>query len=104
MMRGARHPRQPMTEEAFLHQLRERPDDAVTMLVYADWLDDEGRADEAEFLRLQTAGAGARRRLTKLADLLPRPWLREVSRPRLEGTCWVGVSEGGFCIYRYLPG
>ena len=40
-------------DSAFLKQLSEQPDDLATLLVYADWLDDNGAADRAEFLRVQ---------------------------------------------------
>src|SRR5262245_2568400 len=41
------------SEEAFLQAIRETPDDDVPRLVYADWLDDHGRADRAELIRVQ---------------------------------------------------
>jgi uncharacterized protein (TIGR02996 family) len=42
-----------MTEEGFLEAIRETPDDDAPRLVYADWLDDHGQADRAEFIRVQ---------------------------------------------------
>jgi uncharacterized protein (TIGR02996 family) len=42
-----------MTREAFLRAVVEQPDDDVLRLVYADWLDDQGDAERAEFIRLQ---------------------------------------------------
>ncbi len=38
---------------AFLQAIREAPDDDVPRLVYADWLEDQGEAARAEFIRLQ---------------------------------------------------
>src|SRR4051812_45143988 len=38
--------------DAFLRAIRDNPDDAHR-LVYADWLDEQGDADRAEFIRLQ---------------------------------------------------
>jgi uncharacterized protein (TIGR02996 family) len=45
-----------MTDEpALLAAIAARPDDDTPRLVYADWLDDHGDADRAEFIRLQCA-------------------------------------------------
>jgi uncharacterized protein (TIGR02996 family) len=46
----------PMTlayANAFLDEIVEQPDDDVPRLVYADWLEERGDADRAEFIRLQ---------------------------------------------------
>jgi uncharacterized protein (TIGR02996 family) len=43
--------------EAFLAAIRKEPDDDVPRLVYADWLEDHGDLDRAEFIRLQVARA-----------------------------------------------
>src|SRR5690348_667092 len=43
-----------MTEdEAFLQDVLAHPDDDTPRLVYADWLDEHGDPDRAEFIRLQ---------------------------------------------------
>jgi uncharacterized protein (TIGR02996 family) len=47
-------------EEAFLQAIAEAPDDDVPRLVCADWLEEHGEGDRAEFIRLQCA--------------LDRPW------------------------------
>ena len=45
-----------MTDEAaLLAAIAARPDDDTPRLVYADWLDDAGADDRAEFIRLQCA-------------------------------------------------
>jgi uncharacterized protein (TIGR02996 family) len=41
------------SETGFLAEIRERPDDDAPRLVYADWLDDHGDSDRAEFVRAQ---------------------------------------------------
>jgi uncharacterized protein (TIGR02996 family) len=41
------------TESGFLSEIRERPGDDAPRLVFADWLDDQGDADRAEFVRAQ---------------------------------------------------
>jgi uncharacterized protein (TIGR02996 family) len=38
---------------AFLRAIKERPDDDVARLVYADWLTEQGDAERGEFIRLQ---------------------------------------------------
>ena len=43
--------------KAFLKALKKNEDDVTTRLVYADWLDEHGDADRAEFIRLQCAAA-----------------------------------------------
>jgi len=101
-------------EAAFLKQLSKQPEDVATVLVYADWLEDHGAADRAEFLRLQQQVLQMRhrqkgfsetsRRLLRLGRKLAPDWLAVVSRPRLSGTCWSGVdSDDGRGVWRYLP-
>ena len=41
-----------MNEAAFLSALHESPNDEVTWLALADWLDEDGQADRAELVRL----------------------------------------------------
>ncbi len=41
------------TDTAFLHAILANPDDDAPRLIYADWLDEQGDADRAEFIRLQ---------------------------------------------------
>jgi uncharacterized protein (TIGR02996 family) len=41
------------SEEAFLRDIIEHPADDAPRLVYADWLEDHGQAERAEFIRLQ---------------------------------------------------
>ena len=38
---------------AFIHSIREAPDDDAPRLVYADWLEDNGDPQRAEFIRVQ---------------------------------------------------
>jgi uncharacterized protein (TIGR02996 family) len=40
-------------EEAFLEAICEEPDNDVPRLVYADWLEEQGRGERAEFIRVQ---------------------------------------------------
>src|SRR5262245_5515961 len=42
-----------MNPEIFLRTIREHPDDDGPRLVYADWLEERGECDRAEFIRVQ---------------------------------------------------
>jgi uncharacterized protein (TIGR02996 family) len=80
-------------ESAFLKALQERPDDEVTRLVYADWLQERGDP-RGEFLRLQCSLAGLtpkdesharhRARLQELARDIDPGWLALVGTPGIE--------------------
>jgi uncharacterized protein (TIGR02996 family) len=71
-------------EQAFLDALKANPADDTTRLVYADWLDEQGEAAKAEYLRLvavlaQTCDDCTREqpevaRLLELAGTLPEEW------------------------------
>jgi uncharacterized protein (TIGR02996 family) len=52
-------------DEAFLEDIAEHPEDDTPRLVYADWLDDQGDLDRAEFIRVQCE-------LARLAEEDPR--------------------------------
>lgn len=45
------------TRAALLAAVRDKPDDDTPRLVYADWCDDNGEAERAEFVRLQVESA-----------------------------------------------
>jgi uncharacterized protein (TIGR02996 family) len=59
-------------DDAFLHAILESPDDDTHRLVYADYLDEQGETDPAEFIRVQVA----------LASLPPDDPRREQLRDR----------------------
>jgi uncharacterized protein (TIGR02996 family) len=42
-----------MSDAGFLRDIVEHPQDDAPRLVYADWLDDHGQSDRAEFIRVQ---------------------------------------------------
>lgn len=90
-------------EVAFIDSLREKPDDAVTRLVYADWLDEqhgEEAALKAAYLRIEARQLEAVKkrkggrpaaeelplafRKTELALRLPDDWLVLVARLPIE--------------------
>jgi uncharacterized protein (TIGR02996 family) len=86
-----------MRDEGFIRAIQENPKDDTTLLVYADWLDEQGDAvsvKRAEFLRVTVEiavskkGRGwkkaRRRRLQELAAKLDTDWLALVSRLKVE--------------------
>jgi uncharacterized protein (TIGR02996 family) len=63
-------------EEALLLTLLDRPHDPAVRLVYADWLEDHGEDDLAEWLRLHTAARPAyRQRLRELRERHRHDWV-----------------------------
>jgi uncharacterized protein (TIGR02996 family) len=80
-----------MTDDAaFIAAIRARPQEDAARLVYADWLEENGRADEADYLRVVHAlttlpeEAPARkklvRRLLAVADGIEEEWRDAVGR------------------------
>ena len=77
-----------LDEASFLQIVETDPADNVTRGVYADWLEETGRADQGEFLRLQLAvrnmplesraSEAARERLRELGRRLDPKWLQTV--------------------------
>ena len=59
-------------EDAFLDDIREHPDDDAPRLIFADWLDDHGETDRAEFIRARVYRARIRGRESPEADELTR--------------------------------
>ena len=75
-----------MNHEAFVNALRADPADEATRLVYADWLEDHGQGERAEFIRLEM-------RLLALPDDHPRrPVMKERRGELLSryGAAWLG--------------
>lgn len=77
-------------EAAFIQTIREHPDDDGPRLVYADWLEEHGQCEKAEFIRVQielaagVADPERRRRLYALEESLlsqhARHWARSVGK------------------------
>jgi uncharacterized protein (TIGR02996 family) len=61
-----------MDEGAFIRMIREHPDDDGPRLVFADWLEEQGDADRAEFIRVQVELAGAGRDQQRATSLKER--------------------------------
>jgi uncharacterized protein (TIGR02996 family) len=88
------------TDEAFLRSILDDPEDDTPRLVYADWLDEQGDADRAEFIRVQVE-------LARLAERDPRrPELqrRERNLIRRHKRAWLGVLPTGVTFLRFRRG
>lgn len=103
-------------EQAFLEDILEHPEDDAPRLIYADWLEENGDPDRAEFIRIrieQAKGPSARAKravtlieanwdrwvkpLSLLADdtaFRHQPWLN--SRLRVSASKLVGEFPRGF--------
>ncbi|HJZ60212.1 MAG TPA: TIGR02996 domain-containing protein [Gemmataceae bacterium] len=85
----------PPGYEPFLAAICATPDDDTARLVYADWLDEHGDPDRAEFIRLQIAEPERQTdRMTALWRENGADWLSEL--PRLRGVEWWGLFRRGF--------
>jgi uncharacterized protein (TIGR02996 family) len=81
-------------ERGFLEAIQARPLDDEMRAVYADWLEEQGRADQAELVRAQLAikrisprdptFAALASRIADLAPTMPRSWRRAVAAPPIE--------------------
>jgi uncharacterized protein (TIGR02996 family) len=61
-------------DQAFLQAIIEGPDDDAPRLVYADWLDDHGQPERADFIRVQCELARASEGDPRRPGLLEREW------------------------------
>lgn len=101
-------PKASADQAALLRAVCDRPDDDLVRLVYADWLEENGRADRARFIRLQIEEAAAdptaergpvewerRNAMDLLAHLHAKDWLKELPK-------WVQktVFQEGMPLYR----
>lgn len=97
-------------DEAFILAIRESPDDDAPRLIYADWLEENGQADRAEFIRVQcrlaqTAKSSPKHTLllAHTEDLLRANWeqwvgpLREIVGP------WRDRYGEGWLAEQYHP-
>ncbi len=97
-----RHPQ----EAAFLHSILDNPDDDASRLVFADWLDDQGQADKARFVRLEVELSrlprlherfpASREELERLEEVLDWRWCFPLLRPGRLLNCGLAetVAEG----------
>jgi uncharacterized protein (TIGR02996 family) len=97
------------TDSAFLATILDHPDDDAPRLVYADWLDDHGDADRAEFIRLQVRAArmlqtdpelpGIRARAEYLGRIHHVEWASRL--PQFDGVHWEVFHRGFFVAARF---
>jgi len=98
-----------LTENAFLRAILADPDDDAPRLIYADWLDENGDADRAEFIRLQVQLArlshsdpdwgplSARSHELKQARYME--WLNQL--PQFDGVHWEIFDRGFISAARF---
>src|SRR4051794_27836662 len=89
-------------EAALLAAIAAHPDEDTPRLMYADWLDEHGRSDRAEFIRLQCdpgAGETAVERAEELEDRNRAKWLAGL--PQFPGARW--EFRRGFPEYLDAP-
>src|SRR5688572_11174139 len=86
--------------EAFLRSISETPDDDAPRLIFADWLDERGECDRAEFIRTQCRLAKqavpdteARLRCDDLLDEHEHEWMPDLDQL---GGVWSRSFERGF--------
>lgn len=106
----------PQGSEPFLSAICTDPEDDTTRLVYADWLEENGEPERAEFIRVQIERARLRADGCDSADLALRDhelrhahgdrWRQEL--PRLSGVnwhrFWRGFVSGADVIeWRFFP-
>jgi uncharacterized protein (TIGR02996 family) len=76
-----------MTDEmGFIAALFAEPDDRTTLLVYADWLDEQ-RDPRAEYLRLLAAPEPDRARLAELYQILDIGWMQLIGSRHFGANC-----------------
>ncbi|AMV28658.1 hypothetical protein VT84_29910 [Gemmata sp. SH-PL17] len=74
-----------MSDEAgFLKAIADRPGERATRLAYADWLEENGRPQEAEFLKVQFQIEEMNTRLIELGGQLDAKWLTAIGNVRTE--------------------
>jgi uncharacterized protein (TIGR02996 family) len=101
-----------MTHDDFLRAIIESPDDDAPRLVFADWLDEHGETERAEFIRVQIELAtlpksGRRTRLEEREkELLARHEEEWVKPIRKRVVSWVFrrgfVAEVGVTLQAYM--
>lgn len=98
-------------QEPFIRAILENPDDEAPLLIFGDWLEENGEFERAEHLRLRCeltrsvserpAGDAvgleqfrieAERRLTELDRRYESSWLAEL--PRVDGLHWHAIEDG----------
>ena len=91
----------PPGYEPFMRAICADPEDDTARLVYADWLDENGDPERAEFIRLQIANSGLLKkddpnglRIEELLQQHGTTWINEL--PQLPGIGWPRTFHRGF--------
>ena len=94
---------------ALMNEIVAHPEDDEPRLVYADWLDDAGQADRADFVRVQLERAKLPKWDVRQLPLLIREcellsqhevsWRREL--PKLKSVNWGRFERGFICQVRF---
>jgi uncharacterized protein (TIGR02996 family) len=85
-----------MNEEAgFIAALLAEPEDRVTLLVYADWLDERGDL-RGEYLRLLASEKSNEARLIELRAAFDSTWVQLISSRGFEVNSLVKILSGPF--------
>jgi uncharacterized protein (TIGR02996 family) len=87
-------------EGALLRAVIAEPDDDAPRLIYADWLDEQGQSERAEFIRVQVASAG----LALNDPRLPPLWGREGALLRRHREAWAGRIASVCHAHRFIRG
>lgn len=89
-----------MNQAAFLEAILAEPDEPAHRLVYADWLDDQGESDRAEFIRLQVG----RETLVPWSRAARASLAREQQLLNQHGAEWAGDIARIATRYRFHGG
>lgn len=96
-----------MTEhESFLQAIIANPADDAPRLIYADWLEEHGNSNRAEFIRIQCELAAMKPRgcqhMKRIGHFLNSPVIMSGTEC---GKCqWCLLTEREQALYRYQPG
>jgi uncharacterized protein (TIGR02996 family) len=97
------------TDAAFLRTILADPDDDAPRLIYADWIDEQGDADRAEFIRLQIRlarmsysdpeASGVHMRAEELRHAHHVEWMEQL--PQFEHVQWQVFHRGFISAVRF---
>lgn len=79
-------------EDALLAAIQAHPNEVTPRLIYADWLDENGRSERAEFIRLQCSSDADETQLMREAELEEAHrsrWLAEFRLPQFAEAQWM---------------
>jgi len=89
-----------ISENAFIQAVIAEPDDDAPRLIYADWLDEQGQSERAEFIRLQCQIAQLSKGNHRRKELAT--WARALLADH--GKVWVMPFQGLATHFRFRRG